>query len=433
MKKFMAIDLSISMLVAFCACGKSGNDSESLNINLDKNIKATLSVAFENDKSEETTVIAAEEAFKKNYPNVTFDNVKITGYQSALMGDIASGISYDVLWVADEVVTVFAQNNVLENLDPYMQASGFDSSLYYEAMMKLGQINHNGSQYFLPRDYDKIVCYLNKAMFKELNVEIPENGWTWDDYLQTCAQLKTAIAASDETTRYAMEAELVWRIQMYGITSSFGGTFLNSEGEPIFDEAFQNGLKALYGLVENDYCKYTTGKQYSDFISGKVAMRWQVRPSLSTYEAVLGDDLDVVSFPVIGDRPKVGTGTTGYGIGKTSEQKNLAWAFISFMMGEEGETAMSKVGGIVPSLKSLAEDGNADWRKQYPNINNEAFVYSGTGDVIPDYYDSLTSIYASAYEASVYKMIDNVLNGKLVTNSVNTCKYEISEFIKQRG
>ena len=98
------------------------------------------------------------------------------------MGDVASGLVYDVMWAADAYVTLFADEDLLLNLDTFIEKSGFDKTLYYDSLIRLGQYKHSGSQYFLPRDYSKIVVYLNKKIFNQYGVALPENDWTWEDF-----------------------------------------------------------------------------------------------------------------------------------------------------------------------------------------------------------------------------------------------------------
>ena len=167
-------------------------------------------------------------------------------------------------------------------------------------------------------------------------------------------------------------------------------------------------------------------------------MRWQVRPAGVSYSAVLGDDLGVVAFPSIGANPSCGTGTTGYGVGYTSPNKALAWKFIEYLTGTEGQELLSQSGLLVPALKSVAESESAAWRSAIKGLSkqeSDAFIYSGTNDVIPDYYDMLSSVLMSGYDAAVVNMLEKIFS-KTSTNidsAVKTCKLEIQNYIAQKG
>lgn len=440
---FVVLMIALTALFGVTACVNSGPgsdiDPDTLDLNVDPNVTAKLRIAVKNDPTEIAAMQKVQDGFNELYPNVTFERVPITDYESTIMGDVASGIAYDVMWAADSYVTLFADSDLLENLDPFIEKSGFDTSLYYDSLIKLGQYKHSGSQYFLPRDTSKIVVYLNKAIFRQYGVDLPENDWTWEDYKAICKQLYDAGCNYETNAQYVMEAEFDWRIQLYGVTSSFGGRFLDEEGNPVLDDNFQKGLTELQNLIKSGYAKFSKTEQ-QNFVSNRVAMRWQVRPAAVSYYATLKDDLAVVAFPTIesgvdGTEACCGTGTTGYGIGKTSSNKVIAWKFLEYMMSEAGQENLSASGLIVPSLKSLAENPDATWRKQMPTLDGDAFVYSGTKDVIPDYYDCLDSVYMSGYDAAVVDMLHTIFGdpSKSVRAQVETCKQEIKTFIRQQG
>ncbi len=443
LKKLVCFLLALCCSLAlFAGCTKPSDggsvDPDKLDLNIDSNIKETLRVAIMNEPGEIATINELEKGFKKLYPNVTIKVQKITNYEQSIQGDVAAGVVYDVMWVSDQYVSLFADSGLLESLDPFIEKSGFDTSLYYDSVIKLGQKNHNGAQYFMPRDINKMVVYLNKKIFAQHNVELPDNDWTWSDFLDVCKKLYDNGCNYNTSKQQAVEVDFDWRILMYSFSKSFGGTIINEKGEAVLDEQFQMGLKEMHKLIENGYAQYSPGVQ-QNFVSGRTAMRFQVRPYAQSYYASLGEDLEAVAFPKIisgidGTSPSCGAGTTGYGISKASTKKVLAWKFLEYMMSEEGQNTISKSGTIVPSLKSLAEDENAVWRTIIP-INSDAFVYSGTTDVIYDFYDMLDSVMMSGYDGAIQNMLTNYFskaNGD-PKGLISTCKRDIANFVRDQG
>lgn len=138
-------------LVAF-ACQPTPPDDgnlDEIDLNVDPQIEAELRIAVKNDKAEIDAMQKVMDAFQELYPNVTYDLVPITDYEATIMGDVASGLVYDVMWAADAYVTLFADEDLLLNLDTFIEKSGFDKTLYYDSLIRLGQYKHSGSQYFL--------------------------------------------------------------------------------------------------------------------------------------------------------------------------------------------------------------------------------------------------------------------------------------------
>lgn len=445
LKKVVCLLLVLCCLLScafFVGCDDSRDsgiiDPDTLDLNIDANVKDTLRIAIMNEPGEIATMSKLEEGFKKFYPNVSLNIQKITNYEQTIQGDVSAGVVYDIMWVSDQYVTLFADSDLLENLDPFIQKSGFDTSLYYDSVIKLGQKNHSGSQYFMPRDINKMVVYLNKKIFAQHNVALPENGWTWTDFLNTCKQLYDAGCNFNENKQQVIEADFDWRILMYSFAKSFGGTIINESGEAVLDENFQKGLSEMHKLIENDYASYSPGVQ-QNFVSGRTAMRFQVRPYAQSYYASLGENLEAVAFPKIisgiaGSEPSCGAGATGYGISKLSSKKVLAWKFLEYMMGEEGQQTISESGTIVPSLKTLSEAENAVWKTVIP-IDSEAFVYTGTTDVIYDFYDMLDSVMMSGYDGAIQNMLTNYFSKKNanLAGLISTCKRDISNFVRDQG
>ena len=441
LKKIITLILTlIFSTVFFVGCNETlpGEDVNSIDLNVDPATTATLRIAIMNEPGEIAMMEELERGFKQKYPNVSLKIQKLTNYEQAIQGDVASGVVYDIMWVSDQYVTLFADSDLIDNLDPLIEKSGFDTSLYYDSVIKLGQKNHNGSQYFLPRDYSKIVVYINKNIFEQHGVSLPQNGWTWTDFLNKCRELYDKGCNYPANKQYAVEVDFDWRILMYSFSESFGGTIINEQGEAVLDEKFQDGLKEMHKLIDNGYATYSQGVQ-QNFVSGRTAMRFQVRAYASAYNAGLQDNLEAVSFPKIetgveGALPSCGAGTTGYGICKGSTNKALAWKFLEYMTSEEGQNIISQSGTVVPALKSLAEDENAVWRSVLP-INSEAFVYDGTNDVIYDFYDMLDSIMMSGYDGAIQSMLSKYFTS---SNSdpkglITTCKRDISNFIRDQG
>lgn len=68
---------------------------------------------------------------------------------------------------------------VLEPLDSYIEGESFDMSVYAEG--RVNAYNVNGQQYALPKGLDAVAVALNTELFDRYGVELPQEGWTWDD------------------------------------------------------------------------------------------------------------------------------------------------------------------------------------------------------------------------------------------------------------
>ena len=361
-----------------------------------------------NTTQEEELMDDLASGFNVIYPNVDFEFTKLTTYESGIAQTIATGTKLDVIWVPDAYVTSLADQGLLYNLQNYMEKSEADGLFnpddYQPAMMKLGQYKHgsdpdNTAQYFLPRDYSKIVTYINTSLVEQYAPDFDVqyyvehmDEWTWDVMLDLCEQLQNGMA-NEQTKPRIVEAMWRWLILFYGLVQAEGGSYLDADGNPVLDEGYTTFDTNLTEL--------------NRFHSAQAVIAFQSRPYMAT-AVVLGDDLEILPFPAIGSDPKVGTGTTGYGICTSSENPDLAWEFIRYMMSENGQTVLSETGKAVPSMISLQEGENPGWKQFYSqyNYNHDAFVYAPERDVVMDYYDMLSSAEAKTHDDALRALFE---------------------------
>ena len=149
-------------------------------------------------------------------------------------------------------VPKYAEAGILEPLDDYMEKSGFDLSLYAPSVVEAGTVD--GVHYVVPKGTDSLAVIINSALFEKYGVTEPENGWTWDDMLTVCGELKTAIDAAGDSI-YPMDfilnsANGGWQPVVY----EFGGQLFNEDGTSALasDEAVA-GIQSLVDMIDEGY------------------------------------------------------------------------------------------------------------------------------------------------------------------------------------
>jgi multiple sugar transport system substrate-binding protein len=101
-------------------------------------------------------------------------------------------------------VVNYAADGVLENLDPFIEASSYPTSDYWPGLLDFGM--YDGHVYGFPHDIGLEVLYYNKDIFDEAGVEYPNENWTWDD-LMAAAETLTVVEASGRVSRHALGME----------------------------------------------------------------------------------------------------------------------------------------------------------------------------------------------------------------------------------
>ncbi len=421
-KCFAALALCACCLIGGVACGGTPEIPEQpIDVDLDPNIEADIVVLVDVDNFGKTLVESLAEGFRTHYSNVT---VRVVQTSDAI-SYIRSGDQVDLLHVIGENVSFYASQNLLENLDPYMEAQNFDASLYYPSMIDLGKDIVSGNQYMMPRDYSRIVCYYNRDLFDALKVDYPvdteENPWTWEAFVQKCKDLKTAMAADSRYTNYVpVQASMSYDILNWGIVRSYGVEGLLKEDFTLIDtgtpeyRSWQAGMETASLMIENGYSLNSNRYSATDFQTGTAAMALTVAPNAAAFDQ--GQiNYDIISFPAIGEDPKAPSGTSGYAIAQNSANKNVAWAFLNYMMSEEGQNIMTDGTGLVPVLTSLAEDEDAAWRTMTNGagnpVNADALLSYSERDVISDWFGDLPSLAQNAYKGFYNTFLKNVCDG----------------------
>lgn len=404
-KRIVALALAMMAATAcFGACNGGGNQGDS----------NTITFGVSQDASEYNTALALKRAYESKNPDITIEIKQLQNYQQDVVNALRSDTLPDVLFTQDDTVAYFAQNGVFEPLDTYMTNSGVDASQYYDVIMEIAKPLDDNKVYFMPRDYNKVVCFINEDMFEAANIEIPSDDWTWDDFLAICAQFRTKMDENANTKaglraeNFPVFANVGWKAVYWPVIASYGETIFNASNDFALT-ADSQGLAALKNLVDNRYTVDASTNGTGQFKEGKVAMAFSVRPNLSSYLEEI--DANFVSFPAItaNNSPKVGMGCSGYGITSTSDNKDKAWDFLKFIISQEGQEAFSATGNCIPVIKSMAD--STCWKNitvsevDISAKNHAAFTKYSERDLVTNYMGSI----APGKHSSIYTQMDEMM------------------------
>lgn len=424
MKIFRRILLFVMMAVlamtALFACGGSGGGDSSVdeegNIDMNKRIVIRFA-APEGEFGEEIKAFAA--GFNKKYPNITIKYEPISGaWDEKLLGQLGSGTAPDVFWT--DSIYKFASRNALEPLDDYFTKYNVDKNDYYESMMESGQ--YQGNQYMLPREYNHVVIFYNKKLFRDTfkdpnnlpftpveGTVYPANGWTWSEFVETS---KAFVKKQDgNVVQRGADLSFSWGSSGPQILLGLGGKIANEDGMSIDfnNETNKKILQNLKDLIDMGAFVNNVKVDVGDIFSGRVAMVVNSRPATMDMENKFGDDWDVVSFPEL-PIPMVGTGSSGYVMNRASKVKEAAAQLLFYMISEEGQQIFMETGNCVPVLKSLRDSDV--WRTMpRADINHEAFLYKPENDVLAYRFMLGTPSAVGNFETEWKNFVTAYLNG----------------------
>ena len=322
----------------------------------------TVTWAFWGSPEEAASHQLVADAFMAEHPEIKIEvwNQPWDDYFTKIQALWASGDSKTIpdvafLWPTPK----YAAEGVLENLDSYIEASGYDLNDYWPGLLESAK--YQGSVYGLPRDIESNVLYYNKDLFDAAGVDYPDVNWTWDDLLAAAEKL-TVKDASGNTTQYALAAE--------------GGKYtkwLNQNGGGILDD-YVNPSKCMLDdpksveavtffadLMNNGYAMRDAdlsqaGGDAAVFASDQAAMIVQNTSRVSAFNAA-GKNYDVAVVPIpAGGQRWNGAGGAAWVMSSGSDNKDAAWTFMQWLQSDGGgETLYTERGEIFPALQSVAE------------------------------------------------------------------------------
>ena len=367
--------------------------------------KDVITIAIVSDNSESNTMTTFIKAYKAQpgHENQKFKVVKMTNYHDYIFNSFLYDELADIVQVFDISCGYYtngdldgAGNSLLQSVTPFMQRDGIQESDFFESIIDMTKCKVGSDEmYWIPRDYNKVVCAYNKKMFDIAEIAYPTDSWTWADFVSTCQALKAKEAKikqySGSATFFPVDLNMDFEAVYYPLLKSYGGELIDAATRTCFGpnasdvEIAKNAWGKLLGMADSKLANAPGGAQIP-FTNKQAAMMFMVRPNLPTYVKGLGaDTIDFVSLPTYedlesGQTSYIGMGCSGYGMTTAcpDSKKEMVWDFLKFIISVEGQEAFSAAGSGIPCLKALANNPYAEFRKYLVTDsycpNHDAFV-----------------------------------------------------------
>jgi ABC-type glycerol-3-phosphate transport system substrate-binding protein len=339
----------------------------------------TLTWAFWGSPEEAVSHKQVADAFMKEHPEIKIEtwNAPWNDYFTKIQSLWASGDAKAVpdiafLWPTPK----YAAEGVLENLDPYIQKSGYDLNDYWGGLLESAK--YEGSVYGLPRDNEVNILYYNKDLFDKAGVKYPDENWKWNDLLAAAEKL-TVKDAGGKVTQYALAMEggkySKW-------VNQNGGAILDDYVNPskcmLADPKSVAAVKLFADMMNQGYAMRDAdlgqaGGDQAVFQSGQAAMIIQNTSRVSGFNsAKMNYDVAVVPIPEGGKRWNP-AGGAAWVMSAKSDNKDAAWTFLQWLQSNNGgEKLYTERGEIFPALQSTAS--SPAFMTDQPPANKKAIV-----------------------------------------------------------
>jgi multiple sugar transport system substrate-binding protein len=332
-------------------------------------ITATINYAFW-DQSQQPGVEKELAAFNEIYPNITV-NLDITpweDYWTKVQTQAKSDTLPDLFWMNGPNFQLYASNGKLEPITDAVASGAIDTSKFPSALVDL--YTDNGVTYGVPKDFDTVAVWANKALFEQAGVDLPDADWTWDDFQSLGAEISSKLK---DQGIYGAASDLGGQTGYYNTIFEAGG-YVIKDGKSGYDtpEA-EAGVQFWTDLIASGASP--TVPQLVDntpdqvFLSGKLAMyvggSWY-RSALT--DADIKDDIVVLPLPTGKTQATVIHGVANV-VAANSQHKEAAQALQQFLASKDAQLIQAESGVI------SAYEGTQDaFVQALPNANLQVFL-----------------------------------------------------------
>ena len=424
MKKILtsiiSIMLLLSMMLGMTACGDD-NGGETV---VDAEGNTIVKIMFHVDKSS-----TEGQAYQKriNAFNAAYKDKKIkaqaifkarsagaSGYETELLNNQLEGTLADIITFDAPNTAAYAKSGLLYDISDLISAD--EQANFYSLNM------YEGKLFGLPIQESSAGFFYNKKIFREAGIDVSaytaENPWTFEQFLDVCAQLKahgkTPVdmridATKDETAPYLL----------YPFIYAAGGSFTSEDGYTATgyynSDATAKGFQFIKDLISMGYTSYAIGA--TDFFTGKVGMYlssgWTIPDLDNKYRENFAsrDDWGLLPYPKDAYSASA-TGSWSYAITNNHHtDKTAILELLKWMTSAESSKAITDATGMIPARKDVVtnyEVGSPEYTllKQLELSGKERPVTVA----YPTFSTTFNQVIAGLGNSDVYSLLNSSTN-----------------------
>ncbi|CAN5756958.1 sugar ABC transporter substrate-binding protein [soil metagenome] len=326
----------------------------------------SVSFAFWGDPAEEDAYERVISEFEATQPDIDVEaqyTADSGDFQTKVATSFAAGAPPDVFLINYRRFGQFAARGALEPLQSYFDASEtLNEADFYQAPMDA--FRYRGEELVcIPQNVSSLVVYVNVDLFEEYGVPVPYEGWTLDEFVDAAVAMTHDFNGDgvNEVHGLALDPSLIRYAPFIWVN---GGEIVDDVDNPTtltLDTA--EALEAIEWFVSLGQTGYRVTPSEAEtlaeddqsrFINGRAAMFMQSRRAVPTLREIDGFRWDVVPLPVGKQEANI-LHSDAFCMSAQAENKEAAWEFIEFAVGEAGQTILAETGRTVPSMISVAE------------------------------------------------------------------------------
>lgn len=258
----------------------------------------------------------------------------------------------------------YARNGWLLDIQDLFDSGAIDLSNFNQA--SLDPFTVEGKVIGVPKDYDSVAVFYNKAIFDDAGVAYPDGDWTWAEFAETAKKLANA-----EKGVYGVSVEGDVQCTTASLFASNGGRIWDENNLCVIDSPENvEVMKSLYALIEEGTSptidELAEVSSRDRFQNGALGMRMDGSWMTAQYNNVLGENLGITTLPYF-DAPKTNINTVAWVGHAYTAHPEEAKALLTYLGSYEAAHATSGV--VIPAFKGTDQE----WAGMFPNIGVENF------------------------------------------------------------
>lgn len=337
----------------------------------------TLTIMHWGDPAEDKICATLAADYEATHPNVRINRINAGGeFDAKLKTMMAAGTPPDLFYLKTDVLADFATLKLIRPVDDYVaqdrksaEGNAYFEDIYPQLLKSFSydvgqQKAGEGSLYGLPKDSTTLVMFVNLDLFAKAGVQVPYEGWTWEEYAAACRKITDLSGTPGLEGRKIFGGNFeFWPATVRNVIWTFGGDFFNGNDfkHPVLSAPpAQEALKFVQRLRLDEKTVFNaTGVDKDggqEFFTGNIGINGPVgRWKVPRYKEITAFKWDVVPIP-----HKVGVPsysqlfTTAWTMSTKTPHPDEAFQLMKYLCGPRGGKLQSELGLAIPPTKSMA-------------------------------------------------------------------------------
>lgn len=355
-KRVLAVLLTVAMVLGMTACGAKEEKTDATDAKADATGEiepCTVKFQYWADTPEYSALM--QDIITKFNEENEYD-IEVVGeelpwdgggYSNTLFNAAMGGGAPDVATFKLSATPMFANNNLLADLTPYVDAWEDKADIadnLYDIMKTAG--GSDDAMYVMPWNIQVLYVYYRPSVFEEAGVEVPTTYEEFLDVVKKCTMDRDGDGKTD-VYGFGMRGASGGQEPWGSFVHAYGGNF-----EDLTSAEAVKGMQDYIDLYKNGYVPETATSDgfqetVANFKSGLTAMFVHHIGSSKGMVEELGDDVDAFIFPA-GKGQWTSMGDTDTVMFESCENKAAAFEWMKYLAAYEGQEMWCEGTGQVP-------------------------------------------------------------------------------------